>query len=321
MSRVVAVSILALCWPGLSLAASFDCGKAASAFEKTICADPDLSKLDEELAAKYAAAKAQLSSDGQKILRDSERRWLQFASDICLKYKNDRSAAECLGWKYKKRVQDMDTAAVTLGPFVFSRIDYFFAGPPDASGQPYEGQTSYPRIDSPISESVRKWNAIMAPTTKALGTDWCDGDTGDVDNSFTLVSATDQAISVQIGTFFYCHGAAHGSGSLKSAIYVMVPEPRPLSADDLFLAGTGWREFLISRCYPAIKTMSDGSEFDQKQTDAVITNPEIWSLTKDGLVITIDAGRIMPQVLGDAVTTIPWSDLKPYLKPAAPIPH
>ena len=34
-------------------AASFDCAKASSKTEKAICTDPELSKLDEDLASSY----------------------------------------------------------------------------------------------------------------------------------------------------------------------------------------------------------------------------------------------------------------------------
>ena len=39
-----------------SHAAGFDCGKATTGVEKTICSDPALSKADEELARAYKAA-------------------------------------------------------------------------------------------------------------------------------------------------------------------------------------------------------------------------------------------------------------------------
>jgi len=55
-------------------AASFDCAKAASAMERTICADPALSALDEQLAARFSAALAASLDPGD--LRAEQRRWL-----------------------------------------------------------------------------------------------------------------------------------------------------------------------------------------------------------------------------------------------------
>lgn len=51
----VALAVLPI---GLSHAASFDCAKTRSKPELLICGDPELSRLDDELALIYAAAKA-----------------------------------------------------------------------------------------------------------------------------------------------------------------------------------------------------------------------------------------------------------------------
>jgi uncharacterized protein YecT (DUF1311 family) len=67
---------LALCLLGAvdAAAASFDCGKAATPVEKTICNDPALSKSDERLAAAFAdALKATLNP---RALRAGQRQWL-----------------------------------------------------------------------------------------------------------------------------------------------------------------------------------------------------------------------------------------------------
>ena len=46
-------TIMLLLWAGNAPAASFDCAKAGTAVEKMICADAELSKLDEEMATVY----------------------------------------------------------------------------------------------------------------------------------------------------------------------------------------------------------------------------------------------------------------------------
>ena len=64
-------------------AASFDCKKAQSKMEKAICDNPKISKLDEELAENYQAAKSKLSADAQKILLTGQRSWVKFLSASC----------------------------------------------------------------------------------------------------------------------------------------------------------------------------------------------------------------------------------------------
>lgn len=62
-------------------AASFDCTEAATAVEKMICGNPELSKLDDELGNIYTAARAQ-ATDAEAI-RIQQRDWLHDKRDAC----------------------------------------------------------------------------------------------------------------------------------------------------------------------------------------------------------------------------------------------
>ena len=63
--------------PHLLMAASFDCTKATTAQEKAICADPELSRLDDSMSADYRAAMAWLPPAGKPFLREAQREWLR----------------------------------------------------------------------------------------------------------------------------------------------------------------------------------------------------------------------------------------------------
>lgn len=70
---------LILVLPGLVMltpanAASFDCSKASTMVEKTICSDDELSRLDEQLAALYR--EALVAKMDHKALRQSQREWI-----------------------------------------------------------------------------------------------------------------------------------------------------------------------------------------------------------------------------------------------------
>lgn len=83
-------------WLSIAQAASFDCAKAHTKIEHQICANPKLSKLDEELAKAYAAATKQTSEERRNSIRSQERRWLG-DRDKCT---NDA----CLIREYKQRI-------------------------------------------------------------------------------------------------------------------------------------------------------------------------------------------------------------------------
>ena len=60
-------------------AASFDCTKAATSAEKAICADPEVSKLDSELADVYATDLGLTNDPGK--LQVGQRAWLKRRND------------------------------------------------------------------------------------------------------------------------------------------------------------------------------------------------------------------------------------------------
>lgn len=75
-------------------AASFDCAKAGTKVERLICADPEISKLDDGLAASYKAA-LQNQSQAEEI-RQSEKLWILL--------RNDCTDAGCIKKSYEDRL-------------------------------------------------------------------------------------------------------------------------------------------------------------------------------------------------------------------------
>ncbi|WP_266156325.1 lysozyme inhibitor LprI family protein [Dyella silvatica] len=88
-----AAVLLAL--PLFAHAAGFDCHKAQSTVEKTVCADPALSQLDSQLASAFHQAMA--ATPGDAALLRVQRNWLK-QRDAC----NDDKT--CLTWNYHQRL-------------------------------------------------------------------------------------------------------------------------------------------------------------------------------------------------------------------------
>jgi uncharacterized protein len=86
--------------PVPAAAASFDCAKASSPAERSVCADASLSALDEHLGRYYGAARASLR-DGAACLQEGQRRWLG-RRDAC------SSAKACLEEAYLDRLAELD---------------------------------------------------------------------------------------------------------------------------------------------------------------------------------------------------------------------
>lgn len=64
-------------------AASFDCAKAQSPFEKAICSSPEVSAQDETLAKAYQTALGGLSTDATSEIKLAQRAWLDYAEHSC----------------------------------------------------------------------------------------------------------------------------------------------------------------------------------------------------------------------------------------------
>lgn len=101
MKRLLFWSTLSLLVSGtctLSNAASFDCAKASTEQEKTICATPALSVLDEKMAQTYKSAQA--SSADPVQLKNEQRNWLKDT-------KGCNANIECLERAYTSRISQL----------------------------------------------------------------------------------------------------------------------------------------------------------------------------------------------------------------------
>lgn len=85
---------------GTSLAASFDCSRAGTPIERTICTDRQLSALDDELAASYRQALASVEGITKKKLIAEQRDWIKSSRSLC-------EDAACLRHAYATRIELM----------------------------------------------------------------------------------------------------------------------------------------------------------------------------------------------------------------------
>lgn len=84
-------------------AASFDCNKATTETEKAICADPELSALDEKLAQMWGA-----SSRSKDEIR-KQREWLAVRNNLQKNPLCKANANLCLGRSYEYRIIELIT--------------------------------------------------------------------------------------------------------------------------------------------------------------------------------------------------------------------
>jgi len=122
MNKAAILCLLSLMFVQSACAASFDCEKATTKVEKMICADPELSKLDEDLSVVYS--KALKESSDPTILKLQQRGWL--------KERNQCNDLSCLGGSYKSRLVELSQVVpsfVTIAPPDVSEFDVDCAKP------------------------------------------------------------------------------------------------------------------------------------------------------------------------------------------------
>ncbi len=319
---LAALALALAAGPAVPRARGVDCAAARSAREEAICREPALRALDEDLAREYASALERLSGEGQRLLRDGQRRWLRYAEARCFGPGRRAEGVECLREVYADRRRDLDTAAVRIGPFLFTRIDHFYVAADPEHGAPAHGHTAYPHIDAPASEATRAWNALAAPTADAVREGYCDGP-GDVSLGFRVASATAQAVSVLSTTDAYCHGAPHGQEFTIGRTWLLRPSVRLLGAEDLFDAGKPWAEVLTDRCAAALEQQAPGAltDADRARVRRAVSDPRAWASGPGGLILTLSAGTVLAYPRGPTVVTIPWAELRPVLSASAPVPE
>jgi len=113
MNRLNLIIALTLLTANTACAASFDCTKASTKVEKMICANSELSILDEELNRAYFEAAQSLKNPDD--LRGDQKIWLKYDRGGC-------KEVNCLLKKYNERIEYLQ--AVSMYDFIPSERSY-----------------------------------------------------------------------------------------------------------------------------------------------------------------------------------------------------
>ena len=95
-------------------AASFDCKKAKAPIEIAICADKDISALDEQLASKYKALLGTIDEAGKAVVKEGQKYWLKNIRGSAMAEKGPRwtdsqkGDVVSLKLRYQTRLQDLE---------------------------------------------------------------------------------------------------------------------------------------------------------------------------------------------------------------------
>lgn len=301
---------------------SFDCTKASTQVERTICRSPELAKADRDLAAAYAALAAKLSGAARDHLVKDQQRWVGNRNRACA----GEDAAACLKSRYENRLALLKEFGAGAYPFV-SEQAIVRAGKVKATR--YRIDASYPQFDGP-AVNFTAINGKLASTTKeAAGEAVPSSEIGDdldqswiYEQSFAIHRPSPVAISVEVSLWSFT-GGAHGNGATYAAL-VDLRSGRELKPEAAFATGEEWRRTVTAIVAADLKKQFvERPGFDDALEPAklaeLMAEPGRYLFKADGLEIIFNQYDVGPYSAGTYQVFIPYSRLRPLIRPDGPL--
>lgn len=344
MFRILSCFALALSFPAVAAApaqaASFDCAKATTPYERAICGNDALSRADERLAKTYATASGGLSAPALAGLRAGQRQWLDFITRACTDDAEplavseiDEQTARCLLNFFNSRSEALEQSRMLHGLRFYPLGEYGVVPDPDEADNP---GTSWPlgqhelvllQLDSDaafaetfnafVLEEGDRMSALFEPMGGAERIQQEGSSNSSI--GITLKDVVgNKRISLNATTYWYGHGAAHGNWT-GEYLHFLIEKNRPMEAADLF-TGKRWQKALFDLTVQALRAEHGEALFEdglQYLTEAV-ADPARWDLSDpQGLVIQFQPYEVAAYAYGAPTATVRWEALEPYLAETA----
>jgi uncharacterized protein YecT (DUF1311 family) len=329
---ILAIAALLVLTP-LAQAASFDCAKAQTSFEKAICDHPDLSDADEVLAQAYATALGGLSADAAAEVKAGQHSWLDYAARICSDdaqpiagvYTDDE--AQCLGGEFANRIRGLEASRM-LGGYRFYPVEKFLVEPDtDTDSNEYSKVATKHVLTVKIdrdNDTASAFNAMSEKVLRAsdaqLGEDShlfkagsdelaTGNTTADIDVTTTVAAVSTHLITLVTDNYWFGHGAAHGNYGSRYD-HFLIDEKRPLKASDVF-AAKGWEQtfgqMVVEKAKAELADEYQGGTDDN--VAALAADPARWSFSDEGLTVLFNPYEVSSYARGQVEVTVPWDEL------------
>jgi len=292
---VVRAAFLACAFAVAAHAASFDCAKAGTRVEKAICADPALGRLDEEIAAAWRAAGADLDEPMRQRLVRSQREWLK-----------GRRPPPDLAPALRQRLAQLRATRVTLSDVDLLRLAgdsrpmYVLGTAPGAAAynQWVDGVWKADADDtSPRDADAAQEKCIAQAPAGQQGDCMEESET----HAYETIVPAPGIVSVTERVVIDQH-AAHPIDEVHHHHWWLSRSGR-ITVADVFV-GNGYRAVIAK----AVKrfVQRDGGTASQAAIDEV-SDPDAWSIGADALTLTGD-GYTFEHGRGKLEIVVPWRE-------------
>ncbi len=349
MRKTLLALILPFLLCTLAHAASFDCAKAKTAQEKALCASPQLSAADDQMAAAYKAWLAAAPASWAAGIRGNQIVWLRFRDATCPAGDANDPITTCLSDIYKERIDELKGMVQHIAGITFvsqaltlTARDTLDSAPPAGATEVTPGfgtlQASWPQASSTAPQWTAWNNAVVPAIVQAANAgesssarDWSGLVQPGVDRglNLTVQRVNAQWVSASIDDFYDGHGA-HPEENFTEFYWVLGAQ-RAIKPEDVFQPNSGWDTWmekqLDSYLHKTLDAQSTGNYQSwfpggdaAKTLQGIVTNPGDWKLEPAGLSIFFAPYQVACYACTPDPLTIPWSDLKPYLQPSFVLP-
>jgi len=301
---------------------SFDCSKASSRIEKTICGSDELAKADADLAAAFNALSAKLDKPAKEHLAQDEVRWIARRNKECT-----GTAAmffDCLKNGYPERIERLKVLGDGPYPFVSTQL---VAKSGKVKEVTYDARAAYPQFDGKGADFGATNRSFAGPAAKAVAETVPTSDV-DVDREqewsyeqdFVLHRPTATAITVVVSYYSFT-GGAHPNGGLAATL-VDLRTGKVVGPNGVF--GDNWLKTLLPIVTASLKKEFEKREgFDDALEPAklgkMLEEADRYAFEKDHLSVIFNRYDVGPYVVGDYRVDIPYTRLKPLLRADGPL--
>jgi uncharacterized protein YecT (DUF1311 family) len=313
-----------------SPALAFDCSKAATKVETTICADANLIEADADMAKAYASVREASTAAEKKMLALSQRRWIEQRENACA-YGEGTELASCI-FKETNGRRLLLLGAPESGPGVASPlvpvflqqvgtskiydVDYAllrFANPQNAGEKLFNAQSKKILSDAPLEPHGQDEFADRVLTRE---------------ETFAISYASPGLLSVA-DHFYSNDGGAHGNGGMTN-INIDMRSGKEIKTSDVFASDTiktltfECREQILQHKqvnYSAEKYVPEEDANFQESTIADHINDfRRWTISTDKAIVTFDSYAIGSYAEGPYECEFDMPKLKALAKPDVPLP-
>ena len=326
-TSLLAVLLLLLAYP-FSPALAIDCTKPSQPDEKMICADLELKARDERLNETYQRVSGTRDPTERRALLALEKAWrsiLARSSRV-----GDRIDRQFLLDEIDQRREFLDNGE-GIGPERRGRLTYFSVDSPALRKRDSWVRVSSFKFATPHNSGERLFNAEMDKTVDYGGSQEMDDKSECACKDQTEIYRaylSPRFISVSIESFEY-NGGTHG-WYRTNYVNVDLARGKIPELEDLF--DPSHIPQLVGLCRSSFRFSDpDVLEVDVRDaTGAVSVSPKFrdavlflgnWAFSKTRAEVRFDVGQLGGgEAQGEQFCTLPYADLRAFLKPGRVLP-